>query len=94
MMIKDGLIDEVGIWDTDLDSITYFVVYGGGKIDYTFRLSDGDELYYYGTNPTYGDTDLDGITDWKVNDWAVKGLTSWVKVPRRIRHSAFFLNIL
>ena len=50
-------------WDTDLDSITYFVVYEGGKIDYTFRLSDGDELYYYGTNPTYGDTDLDGITD-------------------------------
>ncbi|MHA2247570.1 MAG: hypothetical protein ACXADY_21660 [Candidatus Hodarchaeales archaeon] len=50
-------------WDTDLDSITYFVVYGGGKIDYTFRLSDGDELYYYGTNPTYGDTDLDGIAD-------------------------------
>ncbi len=50
-------------WDTDLDSITYFVVYAGGRIDYTFRLSDGDELYYYGTNPTYGDTDLDGITD-------------------------------
>ena len=50
-------------WDTDLDSITYFVVYEGGKVDYTFRLSDGDELYYYGTNPTYGDTDLDGITD-------------------------------
>jgi hypothetical protein len=52
-------------WDTDLDSITYFVVYEdrGGQIDYTFRLSDGDELYYYGTNPTYGDTDLDGITD-------------------------------
>lgn len=50
-------------WDTDLDSITYFVVYEGGKIDYTFRMSDGDELYYYGTNPTYGDTDRDGITD-------------------------------
>ncbi|MHA2164939.1 MAG: hypothetical protein ACXAAT_03655 [Candidatus Hodarchaeales archaeon] len=52
-------------WDTDLDSITYFVVYEerGGQIDYTFRLSDGDELYYYGTNPTYGDSDLDGITD-------------------------------
>jgi hypothetical protein len=50
-------------WDTDLDSITYFVVYPGGRIDYTFRLSDGDELFYYGTNPTYGDTDLDGITD-------------------------------
>ncbi|MHA1971687.1 MAG: hypothetical protein ACTSW1_01770 [Candidatus Hodarchaeales archaeon] len=50
-------------WDTDADSITYFVVYPGGKVDYTFRLSDGDELYYYGTNPTYGDTDLDGLTD-------------------------------
>ncbi|MFX1516183.1 MAG: hypothetical protein ACFFC6_07735 [Promethearchaeota archaeon] len=50
-------------WDTDLDSLTYYVVYGGGKVDYTFRMSDGDELYYYGTNPTYGDTDLDGITD-------------------------------
>ncbi len=50
-------------WDTDLDSITYFVVYPGGKIDYTFRMSDGDELYDYGTNPTYGDTDLDGLTD-------------------------------
>jgi hypothetical protein len=50
-------------WDTDLDSITYFVVFPGGKVDYTFRLSDGDELYYYGTNPTYGDSDLDGITD-------------------------------
>ncbi|MFW9777774.1 MAG: hypothetical protein ACFFE8_02890 [Candidatus Heimdallarchaeota archaeon] len=51
------------MWDTDLDSITYFVVYPGGKIDLTFRASDGDELYYYGTNPTYGDTDLDGISD-------------------------------
>ncbi|MHA2304887.1 MAG: hypothetical protein ACXACU_05785, partial [Candidatus Hodarchaeales archaeon] len=50
-------------WDTDLDSITYFVVYAGGKIDYTFRMSDGDELYDYGTNPTQGDTDLDGICD-------------------------------
>jgi hypothetical protein len=54
-------------WDTDLDSITYFVVYPGGKIDYTFRMSDGDELYDYGTNPTYGDTDLDGLTDgWEI----------------------------
>jgi hypothetical protein len=50
-------------WDTDLDSLTYFVVYAGGKVDYTFRMSDGDELYYYGTNPTYGDTDRDGIAD-------------------------------
>ncbi|NHJ02606.1 MAG: hypothetical protein EAX86_10750 [Candidatus Heimdallarchaeota archaeon] len=50
-------------WDTDMDSITYYVVYPGGKVDMTFRLSDGDELYYFGTNPTYGDTDLDGLTD-------------------------------
>jgi hypothetical protein len=59
----NGIKTDPLAWDTDLDSITYFVVYGGGKIDYTFRLSDGDELYYYGTNPTYGDTDLDGLTD-------------------------------
>ena len=50
-------------WDTDADSIIYYVVYAGAKVDLTFRMSDGDELYYYGTNPTYGDTDLDGLTD-------------------------------
>ncbi|MFX0013829.1 MAG: hypothetical protein ACFFBQ_05725 [Promethearchaeota archaeon] len=59
----NGIKTDPLVWDTDLDSITYFIVYAGGKVDYTFRLSDGDELYYYGTNPTYGDTDLDGLTD-------------------------------
>lgn len=27
-----------------------------------------------------GSTDLDGITDWKVNDWAVKTDTGWAKI--------------
>lgn len=59
----NGIKTDPLVWDTDLDSLTYFVVYEGGKVDYTFRCSDGDELYYYNTNPTYGDSDLDGITD-------------------------------
>ncbi|MHA1971432.1 MAG: hypothetical protein ACTSW1_00485 [Candidatus Hodarchaeales archaeon] len=50
-------------WDTDYDSLTYFVVYPGGYIDYTFRVGDGEEILFYGTDPTYGDTDLDGLTD-------------------------------
>lgn len=55
------------VWDTDYDSITYFIVYSGGKIDYSFRMSDGEEILFYGTNPTYGDSDFDGIGDgWEV----------------------------
>jgi len=27
-----------------------------------------------------GDTDLGGITDWKLNDWAVKSATGWLKI--------------
>ncbi|MHA1873985.1 MAG: hypothetical protein ACTSVB_07715 [Candidatus Heimdallarchaeaceae archaeon] len=46
-------------WDSDNDSITYPNEDG----NYTFPLSDGDEVLIYGTDPLTSDTDGDGIHD-------------------------------
>ena len=38
------------------------------------------ETGYYWVISVDGSTNLGGITDWKVNDWAVKSATGWLKV--------------
>lgn len=38
------------------------------------------ETGYYWIVDTDGATNLGGITDWKINDWAVKTETSWAKI--------------
>jgi len=35
---------------------------------------------HYWIVDTAGNTNLDGITDWEVNDWAIKTATGWIKV--------------
>jgi hypothetical protein len=45
----------------------------------TLTSSVGDKGYYYVVNVA-GNTDLNGITDWLVGDWAVYNGTAWQKV--------------
>nr|MDO8110807.1 hypothetical protein [Candidatus Sigynarchaeota archaeon] len=46
-------------WDTDSDSLMQLNASGQP----TFPLSDYDEIYTYHTDPTIGDTDMDGLSD-------------------------------
>lgn len=39
---------------------------------------------YYWIVSVDGSTSLDGITDWKVNDWAVKTATGWAKIDNSL----------
>ena len=41
--------------------------------------SVGTQGYYY-VVATAGSTNLDGITDWKIGDWAIFGTTTWQKI--------------
>lgn len=43
-------------------------------------ISGTTETGYYWIVSVDGSTNLDGITDWKVNDWAIKTDTGWAKV--------------
>jgi hypothetical protein len=45
----------------------------------TLASSTGSKGYYYVVS-TAGSTNLDGITDWKIGDWAVYDGTAWQKV--------------
>ena len=45
----------------------------------TLASSTGSKGYYYVVS-TAGSTNLDGITDWKIGDWAVYDGSSWQKV--------------
>ena len=45
----------------------------------TLASSTGTKGYYYVVNVA-GTTNLDGITDWKVGDWAVFNGTAWQKI--------------
>ena len=47
----------------------------------------GTQGYYYVVG-TAGATSLDGITDWKINDWAVYNGTAWEKVDNSERTNA------
>ena len=43
-------------------------------------ISTNSTVGYYWIVSVDGATNLDGITDWKVNDWAIKTATGWSKI--------------
>ena len=53
--------------DSDGDSVTFNTVVNSGQVtshDRDFNLSDGREVFKYGTNPMDNDTDGDMLPDW------------------------------
>ncbi|MHA1781749.1 MAG: hypothetical protein ACTSYL_12885 [Candidatus Thorarchaeota archaeon] len=61
------------VWDTDHDSITEPNEYG----QYTWPMSDYDEVMIYGTNATDADSDLDGLSD-SIELYLGSGLIPWM----------------
>lgn len=61
-----GAVKYQGTWDADVNSPT--LVSGAG--------TDG---YYYVVSVA-GSTNLNGITDWKIGDWAIFNGTAWQKI--------------
>lgn len=59
-------VDYQGVWDASTNTPT-------------LTSSVGTKGYYYVVNVA-GSTNLNGITDWKVGDWAIFNGTSWDKV--------------
>jgi hypothetical protein len=48
---------------------------------------------YYWIVSVDGSTSLDGITDWKVNDWAVKTATGWAKIDNSLPTTLAYTNV-
>lgn len=61
-----GGVSYQGTWDADLN-------------DPTLTSGVGTKGYYYVVD-TPGSTNLDGITDWKLGDWAIYNGVTWEKV--------------
>ena len=61
-----GGVQYQGVWNADLNIPT-------------LMSSTGSQGEYYIVN-VEGNTDLNGITDWKVGDWAIFSTSSWGKV--------------
>ena len=59
--------------------VTYQGVWDAATNDPTLTSSVGTQGYYYVVNVA-GSTNLNGITDWKVGDWAIFNGTVWNKV--------------
>ena len=73
-----------------LKALGGFAVDISGRVEYqgtwdaatntpTLASGVGTQGYYYVVNVA-GNTDLDGITDWQVSDWAIFNGTVWEKV--------------
>lgn len=61
-----GSVKYQGTWDADVNSPT-------------LASSTGTEGYYYVVSVA-GSTNLNGITDWKIGDWAIYNGTAWQKI--------------
>ena len=55
----------------------------------TLTSSVGTTGYFYIVSVA-GSTNLDGITDWEVGDWAIFGTTTWTKVDNTDKVSSVF----
>jgi len=62
-----------------LGALSYQGTWNASTNSPTLTSSVGTKGYYYVVNVA-GSTNLDGITDWKVGDWAVYNGTAWQKV--------------
>jgi hypothetical protein len=62
-----------------LGALSYQGTWNASTNTPTLASSVGVKGYYYVVSVA-GSTDLDGITDWKVGDWAVYNGTAWQKV--------------
>lgn len=68
LALTGGAIVLQGDWDADTNTPD---ITGATQTGYAWRVS------------VAGSTDLGGITDWKVNDWAVKVDTGWIKIDNQ-----------
>ena len=62
-----------------LGTLSYQGTWNASTNTPTLTTSVGTKGYYYVVNVA-GSTNLDGITDWKIGDWAVFNGTAWQKV--------------
>jgi hypothetical protein len=62
-----------------LGSVSYQGIWNANTNTPTLTSGVGTKGYYYVVNAA-GSTNLDGITDWKVGDWAIFNGTAWDKV--------------
>jgi len=62
-----------------IGGVTYQGVWNAATNTPTLTSSVGTQGYYYVVNVA-GSTNLNGITDWKVGDWAIFNGTAWNKV--------------
>jgi hypothetical protein len=63
----------------DLDSVDYQGAWDADTNDPTLVSSTGTKGYYYVVSVA-GSTNLDGITDWEIGDWAIFNGSVWEKV--------------
>lgn len=61
------------------DALTYQGTWNADTNTPTLSSGSGTQGHYYVVSVA-GNTNLDGITDWKVNDWAVFNGTVWQKI--------------
>ena len=62
-----------------LGALSYQGTWNASTNTPTLTSSVGTKGYYYVVNVA-GSTDLNGITDWKIGDWAVYNGTAWQKI--------------
>jgi hypothetical protein len=80
-LIQSQISDIVGL-RSELDALQTGL-YPQGNWNASTNTPDIDvdaETGYYWIVSVAGSTDLGGITDWEVNDWAVKTADSWAKI--------------
>ena len=71
-----------GQFDTAINALSGSLVPQGewNAATNTPNISSTTETGYYWIVSVDGTTDVGGIVDWKINDWAVKTATGWAKI--------------
>jgi hypothetical protein len=78
-LIKNSNADYDTTWATITGVLAYQGTWNASTNTPTLTSSVGTNGYYYVVNVA-GTTNLNGITDWQPNDWAIFNGTSWEKI--------------
>jgi hypothetical protein len=81
VLIKQSSVDYATAWGAVTGGLSYLGFWNASTNTPTLASSVGTNGNYYVVSVT-GTTNLNGITDWQVGDWAIYNGTAWQKIDQ------------